>query len=95
MEMLRRNIAGMNELEMKGFIFDFIQKADGKKLQRYAEVVEYMDFDEDIEDVETSNYNLTPEQEAELMISVAECDDPKNLISHEDAVKEIESWLNR
>ena len=25
MEMLRRNIANMNELEMKGFIFDFIQ----------------------------------------------------------------------
>ncbi len=34
--MLRRNIACMNELEMKGFIFDFIQKADGKKLERFT-----------------------------------------------------------
>ena len=40
-------------------------------------------------------HNLTAEQEAELMISVAECDDPNNLISHEDAVREIESWLKR
>lgn len=37
--MPRRNIASMNELEIKGFIFDFVQKADGKKLERYAEVV--------------------------------------------------------
>jgi hypothetical protein len=93
MEMLRRNIANMNELEMKGFIFDFIQKADGKKLERYAEVVEYMDFAEDIEDVETSDYNLTPEQERELDEGIAETYDPTKLISHEDVMKKYAKWL--
>lgn len=93
MEMLRRNIANMNELEMKGFIFDFIQKADGKKLERYAEVVEYMDFDEDIEDVETSDYNLTPEQEIELDEAIAETYDPTKQIDHEDVMKKYAKWL--
>ncbi len=45
-------------------------------------------------DIETA-YNLTPEQEAELALSVAECDDPANLVSHEEAIKQIESWLRR
>ncbi len=91
--MLRKNIASMNELEMKGFIFDFIQKADGKKLERYAEVVEYMDFDEDIEDVETSDYNLTAAQEIELDEAIAETYDPTKLISHEDVMKKYAKWL--
>jgi hypothetical protein len=93
MEVLNRNVADMSDLEIKGYVFNFLQKAESRtKLIRYYEAVEYIEFDED---VETSEYNLTPEQEAELILSEAECDDPKNLVSHEEAVKQIESWLKR
>jgi predicted DNA binding protein len=98
MEVLSRNAANMSDLEKKGFIFNAIQKADSKKLERYVEIVEFIEDEEEVEDVtdvETSDYRLTPEQEAELMLAVAECDDPKNLVSHKKAVTQIESWLNR
>jgi hypothetical protein len=34
-------------------------------------------------------------QKKELLLAASECDDPNNLVSHEEAVKEIEKWLNR
>ncbi len=87
-----KNVAEMSDLEIKGYVFNFLQKAKSrKKLLRYFEAVEYIEFDED---VETSEYNLTPEQEEELMLSVAECDVPTNLISHEEAVNQIEIFFD-
>ena len=96
MEVLNRNVTNMSDLEIKGYVFNFLQKAESRtKLIRYFEAVEYIEFEEDVEDIETSDYVLTPNQEAELMLSVAECDDPNNLVSHEEAVNQIEQWLNR
>jgi ABC-type microcin C transport system duplicated ATPase subunit YejF len=93
MEVLNRNVANMSDLEIKGYVFNFLQKAESRtKLIRYFEAVEYIEFEED---VETSPYNFTPEQVAQIMLADAECDDPNNLVSHEEAVNQIESWLNR
>lgn len=38
---------------------------------------------------------LTAQQRAELRLAVAECNDPNNLVSHEEAVIQIEKWLKR
>ena len=90
MNTLELNIADMSELEIKGILFSIIQKAKSKKkLMRYFEAVKDVEFETEI------TYHLTPEQEVELALSVAECDDPANLVTHEEAIKQIESWLKR
>jgi hypothetical protein len=48
-----------------------------------------------VKNVYANAYHLTPTQRAELLIADVECDDPNNLISHEEAVKQIEKWLNK
>lgn len=96
MEVLNRNVANMSDLEIKGYVFNFLQKAESRqKLIRYFEAVEYIEFEEDVEDVETSDYNLTPEQEAELEEAIAETYDPAKLISHEDVMKKYSKWLKK
>jgi histidyl-tRNA synthetase len=93
MEVLNRNVANMSDLEIKGYVFNFLQKAESRqKLIRYFEAVEYIEFEED---VETSDHNFTPEQVAQILLADAECDDPNNLVAHEEAINQIESWLNR
>ncbi len=90
MNTLEMNVAEMSELELKGILFSIIQKAKSKKkLIRYFEAVK------DVEQEYDTAHNLTPEQEAELALSVAECDDLENLVPHEEAIKQIESWLKR
>ena len=39
-------------------------------------------------------YALTPEQEAELAEAIEETYHEENLISHEEALKELSQWLN-
>ena len=90
MNKLEMNVAEMSELELKGILFSIIQKAKSKKkLLRYFEAVK------NVELASETTYNLTPEQEAELALSIEECDDPANLVAHDEAVKQIESWLRR
>ena len=43
----------------------------------------------------TNGYKLAPDQEKQMMIALAECNNPNNLVSHEEAVFQIETWLNR
>ena len=37
--------------------------------------------------------DLTAEEQAELEATLAECDDPNNMVSDEDAQKQIDTWL--
>ncbi len=92
MNTLELNVAEMSELELKGILFSIIQKAKSKKkLLRYFKAVKEVELETDVE----TAYYLTPEQETELALSIAECDDPANLVTHEEAIKQIESWLRR
>ena len=45
--------------------------------------------------VNKKGYKFTSELMRQLRLADAECDDPNNLVSHEEAVSQIESWLNR
>jgi hypothetical protein len=98
MEVLNRNVANnMSDLEIKGYVFSFLQKTENrKKLMRYFEAVEYIEFGEDLdfeEDIEASDFDLTPEQEADLVEAIAETYDPTKLIDHEDVMKKYAKWL--
>jgi hypothetical protein len=44
--------------------------------------------------INKNRFHLTTKQRKALLLADAECDDPNNLVSHEEAVKEIEKWLN-
>ena len=87
----------MNVLELKRSIIDRVTGLQNPSLLASLDAIVRDSIESDGKDwfKNTSNYNLTPEQEAELLMADAECDDPTNLVSHEDAVKEIESWLRR
>ena len=87
----------MNVLELKRSIIDRVTGLQNPSLLASLDTIIRDFIESDGEDwfKNTSDYNLTPEQEAELLMADAECDDPTNLVSHEDAVREIESWLRR
>jgi uncharacterized protein HemY len=38
---------------------------------------------------------LTSQQKKELRLAIAECEGPNNLVSHEEAMLQIEQWLKR
>jgi hypothetical protein len=43
----------------------------------------------------TKGYNFTPYQLAQITLADAECDNPNNLVTHEEAIFHIEKWLKR
>jgi hypothetical protein len=49
----------------------------------------------DIADDETTDYNLTSEQETELLESLQESYDPTNWITHDDMKKKHAKWLRK
>jgi hypothetical protein len=49
----------------------------------------------DIDDDETTEYNLTSEQETELLESIQETYDPVNWITHGDMKKKHAKWLRK
>ena len=46
-------------------------------------------------DLENQPYKLTPEQELELANAIEETYHAENLISHEEALKELSRWLTK
>ena len=45
-------------------------------------------------EIENLPYALTPEQEVELEKAIEETYHEENLISHEEALKELSRWIN-
>ena len=86
----------MNVLELKGSIIERVAQLENESILASIDAYIKKFIESHGENwFKTGKYNLTPEQEAELLIADSECDDPANLVSHEDAVNEIESWLRR
>jgi hypothetical protein len=83
----------MNVLELKVTMFELITQTRDEAIlrrlyQKMTEVFESKDANFD-----TLLYTLTVEQEAELMLSLEESFDEKNLVSLSDAKKQHEKWL--
>lgn len=74
-------------LQLKSDILDIIAKI--KDEQELSEIYDYLHayINDDGDEL-----NLTPEQEAELDLAIAETYDPSKLIPHEEAIRMMKSW---
>ena len=85
----------MNVLELKSSLLEMVSNVQSedtlKKLMRlFKKTVR-----EQAQDIEADWWDdLTPEQQAEFETSLAECDDPSKLTSHEKVMQMSEQWLN-
>jgi thiamine pyrophosphate-dependent acetolactate synthase large subunit-like protein len=81
----------MNELELKALLHERIVGIQTIKcLQRVLEAIdEIQGQEEDWWD------ELTEEQQKSLEKSLEECDNPENLIPHEEVVKKMAKWLSK
>ncbi len=90
MKVANLNINTMNDLELRGVLLSLIGKAKRKQLLRLFEVLNGDDF---LTNFDNLPYALSPEQEAELMISLEESYHEDNLTDLEDAKKIHTRWL--
>ena len=83
----------MNVLEMRAEMHEIIALLHNAR----STSVVYAKLKEAIETIEDEGDwwdELSLVQQSELIASVKECDDPKNLAPHDQAVKTIEQWLS-
>jgi hypothetical protein len=89
MNLTKININKATDNELKAMAFSLIENAKNRfQLLQYIEAVNgvYKTYEE-------TEYNLTPEQEAQLIKDIEETYDDENLISHEAATEELKRWL--
>jgi CTP:phosphocholine cytidylyltransferase-like protein len=81
----------MNVLELKGSLMEMVGNIQSEDtLNKLMHL-----FKKTVHEQETDWWDdLTLEQQAELDISIAECDDPSKLTSHEKVMQMSEQWLN-
>jgi phosphohistidine phosphatase SixA len=89
MNLTKININKATDNELKAMAFSLIENAKSRfQLLQYIEAVNGV-----YETYEQTEYNLTPEQEAQLIKDIEETYDDENLISHEAATEELKRWL--
>ena len=82
----------MSVLELKGELHDMVSSITNEHLllrlkQAFKQVT--------AEELETSDYALTAEQELELTKAIEETYHEENLVSHEAALNELSKWLKK
>jgi putative ribosome biogenesis GTPase RsgA len=81
----------MNILELKSELHELVESInDVRFLSRMLKTFEKAVIKEDIV---LTKYALTPEQEAELMISLEESYDEANMVSYEEFKETMDKWL--
>jgi thiamine pyrophosphate-dependent acetolactate synthase large subunit-like protein len=81
----------MNELELKALLHEKIVGIQTIKcLESVLEAINEIQAEE-----EDWWEELTEEQQKSLEKSLEECDNPENLISHEEVVKKMAKWLSK
>jgi putative ribosome biogenesis GTPase RsgA len=81
----------MNILELKSELHELVESINDERfLSRMLKTFEKAVIKEDIV---LTKYALTPEQEAELMISLEESYDEANMISYEELKATMDKWL--
>jgi hypothetical protein len=82
----------MSVLELKGELLDMLSAVNNEQiLLRLKQVFKQVTEDE----LHDYDFALTSEQEKELEEAVAETYHEENLVSHEDALKELSRWLKK
>jgi hypothetical protein len=82
----------MNVLELKGELLDMLSAVNNEQIllrlkQAFRQVTEDELYDND--------FVLTDAQENELAEAIEETYHEENLVSHEDALKELSRWLKK
>jgi hypothetical protein len=82
----------MSVLELKGELLDMLSAVNNEQIllrlkQAFRQVIEEELYDND--------FALTAEQEKELAEAIEETYHEENLVSHEDALKELSRWLKK
>lgn len=82
----------MSVLELKGELLDMLSAVNNEQIllrlkQMFRQVTEDELYDND--------FALTAEQEKELAEAIEETYHEENLVSHEDALKELSRWLKK
>jgi hypothetical protein len=85
------DIEKMNDLELKGMLHGFIEKAKNRK--QLLRVFEALQFSTDEDALFWKDY--TAEQKAEIEQAIEESYDPKNWVSHDEVMKKYEKWLRK
>ena len=80
----------MSVLELKGSLMDMISSVQNEEtLERLINL-----FKKTVHTQESDWWDeLSPQQQRELEEALEECNDSSNLISHEEATKQIDRWL--
>jgi hypothetical protein len=82
----------MSVLELKGELLDMLSAVNNEQiLLRLKQVFRQVTEDE----LYDNDFALTSEQEKELAAAIEETYHEENLVSHEDALKELSRWLKK
>ena len=88
MRVLELDVNQMNDLEIKGILHDFIEKAENREqLIRYVEALKEADDASFWQD-------YTLEQKAEIENAIEESYEPENWVSHEKAMSRYAMWTH-
>ena len=92
MKVLEMNIMDMNDLEIKGILYDVIQKTRSRQ-----DLLRYFDAFIDVEIEKKTEFweQYTPEQRAELDRSYEESFNPDNWVSHEEVMAKYSKWSKK
>ena len=88
MRVLELDVNQMNDLEIKGILHDFIEKAENREqLIRYVEALKEADDASFWQD-------YTLEQKAEIENAIEESYEPENWVSHEKVMSRYAMWTH-
>ena len=91
MRVLELDVNQMNDLEIKGILHDFIEKAENREqLIRYVEALK-----ESADEDALFWQDYTPEQRTEIEDAIEESYKPENWVSHEEVMQKYAKWLKQ
>ena len=83
----------MSVLELKGELMDMVSSVKNEQLLlRLKQAFKQVTNDEELV---IDDFILTPEQELELAEAIEETYHAENLVSHEEALKELSRWWKK
>ena len=90
------NVSEMSDFELQGVLHSWLAQVKNRlRLEKLVEIIKPV-IEEEEEDLYEADWwdEMNPEQQASLTKSLAETEDPKKWIAHEDVIKMSRQWLN-
>ncbi len=91
MNVLELDITQMNDLEIKGALHGFIEKAKNRK-----QLLRFMEALTNTLDDDTAFWqDYSPEQRVEIEEAIEESYQPENWVPHEEVMQKYAQWLKK